>query len=187
MAEASPPPEFFQNVPIRPGEQILGYLPGLVSLLLPIQGGTGYRRDELQHGNLERATDLVGTDQRLLGFKVEEVKEFFTPKREFRVRFVAPLENLREIRARDNKLEFMAELTGMGLNTVYLVTGSTSEAEGLSRWLDTIALARRQRLGMAGAPDYGTIHEGGKTAIIRGDREAPEGDPTPGPDIDPDL
>lgn len=161
MSQGGPPKEFFDNVPIRPNETILGFLPGILSLVIPIQGSGMQRKDEIKYQMVERPADLVGTDQRIICYKVEEVRDIpFSHKVAFRVRFVVPLEGIREIRVKDLRVEFMGNLTGMGLATVYLITGGTGEAEGLSRWLETIVRQRLDSIQSTDTLSTGELHVG---------------------------
>jgi hypothetical protein len=163
----TPPKEFFDNIPIRPGENVIGYLPNILSLVIPIQGKGMPRKDELQKQMVERPTDLVGTDQRIVCYKVEEVHEFPFPKKQvFRVRFVAPLEEISEIRVKDLRLEFMAKLTGLGLSLVYLMTVGSDETQSLAQWLEAICKQRVEAVGGLYDVSTGALHVGpraGKT------------------------
>ncbi len=139
-----PPPEFFANVQLRPGEQVLGFLPNLLSLVIPIQTTRGVRMDDVKHEMVERATDLVVSDQRMVGYKFEEREAgLFGKQVHFFPRFGLNLEAVQEVRVKDLRLEVMGELTGMGLCTLYLVTHGTNMATGLAQWLEA---ARKQRL-----------------------------------------
>jgi hypothetical protein len=136
------PAEFFQQVSLRPGEQLQGFLPNLFSLVIPIQGGRGIRMDEVKFNMVERATDLVVTDQRMVGYKFEEVTQGFGKVRKFFPRFGLDVEKAQEIRVKDNRMEVLGVLTGLGLSTLYLLTGGTTEATGIAQWLEA-AKARR--------------------------------------------
>jgi hypothetical protein len=161
VPENAPPKEFYDNIPIRPNETVLGYLPGILSLVIPIQGKGMPRKEDLKKEMVERPSDLVGTDQRIICYKIEEFRDFpFPTKQVFRVRFVAPLEEIREIRVKDLRLEFLCKLTGMGLSTIYLITGGTSETEALAGWLQSICQQREEALGSMNTVSTGTLHPG---------------------------
>ena len=145
-----PPPELHADVTWRPGEHILGYLPNVFSMVISVSGGRGVRREDMAREMVERPTDLVVTDQRVLGYKYEEAETgFFSHARKFRPRFGLNLENIQEIRLKDNRLEFMGELTGMGLATLYLILGSSQEAVGLAQWTESARKERREALASA--------------------------------------
>lgn len=147
MAAGGPPQEFFANVTLRPGEQLLGFLPGLLSLVIPIQSTRGVRLDDVRYEMVEKPTDLVVTDQRMIGYKFEEAEVgLFSKQRRFFPRFGVNLEAVQEIRVKDLRMEVMGELTGMGLCTLYLITGGSNEAVGLSQWLEASRRKRREAL-----------------------------------------
>ncbi len=176
MTVDSPPKEFFANVPFRPKETILGYLPGILSLVLPIQGSGMPRKDEIRYQLAEQATDLVGTDQRLIGYKIEEERVFpFPRKTEFRVRLAAPLEGIREVRVKDLRVEFLGDLTGMGLATVYLITGGSGEAQGVARWLETIVKQRLESMYSSGTLSTGDLPTGPRAGRAPSNTEEPGG------------
>ncbi len=176
MTVDSPPKEFFANVPFRPKETILGYLPGILSLVLPIQGSGMPRKDEIRYQLAEQATDLVGTDQRLIGYKIEEERVFpFPRKTEFRVRLAVPLEGIREVRVKDLRVEFLGDLTGMGLATVYLITGGSGEAQGVARWLETIVKQRLESMYSSGTLSTGDLPTGPRAGRAPSNTEEPGG------------
>ncbi|MDE1819263.1 MAG: hypothetical protein KGJ23_02955 [Euryarchaeota archaeon] len=142
------PPEVLPLIPWRPGEQILGFLPNLFSMVIGIQGGRGVRMDEIRYEMVERPTNLIVTDQRMIGYGFDEVeKGLFGKERQFRPRFGADLEKIQEVKVKDNRMELMVELSGMGLSTLYLLTGSTREAQGLAQWTESMRQRRLEALG----------------------------------------
>lgn len=142
----NPPPEFFREVPLRPGEQLQGYLPNLFSLVIPIQGGRNVRMDEVKYNMVERATDLVVTDQRMVGYKWEQIDSPFRREFKFYPRFGLDVEKAQEIKVKDIRLEVLGPLTGMGICTLYILTGSSREAEGLAQWLEAAKQRRIEAL-----------------------------------------
>lgn len=183
MAATQPPPEFFQRVPLRPGEILQGFLPNLLSMVIPIQGGKqvvmGHVHDEMT----ERPTDLVVTDQRMMGYKFEAKPQGFSgrPVVDFYPRFGFNVENAQEIHVKDNRLQVMCSLNSGGLATVYVITGGSREAEGLAQWLEFTKKKRLELLQKNRPPPEAVAMPSHERRLAGGWSNAPPPPPPPPP------
>lgn len=148
-----PPPEFFQRVALRPGEELQGFLPNLFSMVIPIQGGKEVQLGLVKYEMVEKPTDLVVTDQRMIGYKFIDVKEGFGPRGvQFFPRFGLNVESAQEIRLKDNRMEVLGTLNDGALSTLYIITGGSREAQGLAQWLEFARKKRQEKLQAARPP-----------------------------------
>jgi hypothetical protein len=75
----------------------------------------------------------------------------------FVARFGIDLEHIQELMVKDIRIAIMGQLTAMGLCTLYIITGSTYEANGIAQWIDVTMKQRKDEVGPMAPGVSGTL------------------------------